>query len=451
MAEQGPEDWATMDDSSPVAYGVPPVRVHPPTPAGPTPPRPRPRLQLGVRRPLPLELADIEQYVLSNVHPLTPPKILGHGSYGVVEELLVDGVRCAGKKIHDILVDNHAYAQNRFVQEGKTMAKLRHPHIVQFLGVWQDTRSVASRLPVLVMEYLPFDLHNILLRYEDIPIAVKVSFLFDIAKGLRYLHSNNYAHRDLTACNVLLNSSLVAKITDFGMTRLVNLSPMHVQRLTKAPGNQYYMPPEATASSPEYTTKMDIFSFGVLALFTVTQQYPTEILPATYEMDGNPLARTEVQRRRSYFECARENLCDTMAPEHRLLELMENCLQYERTRPGILEVYREMEWLSQNVEDPYRDHNRLDFLQLLSGRDVCVRREGEEERVRQLEERLEEAERREEDHRRMLDEAEEREGRLQTQLDRAQEAAREVSQLQAEIEFKDRFIEQLEVSPYKVA
>ena len=88
------------------------------------------------------------------------------------------------------------------------------------------------------------------------------------------LHSKHppVIHRDLTSKNVLLTSSLVAKITDMGNSRIVNMRPGQMARtLTKYPGTLVYMPPEAQDDIHRYGASMDIFSFGHLALYTITQ------------------------------------------------------------------------------------------------------------------------------------------------------------------------------------
>ena len=155
-----------------------------------------------------------------------------------------------------------------FVQ---VMAELRHPHIVQFLGLCFLERSV---LPVLVMERLDSSLNELLEGAPGLPLALKRSLLADVARGLLYLHTRNppVVHRDLSARNVLLTSSLVAKISDLGNARIVNLLPGQLARtLTHVPGTMVYMPPEAFDDSPRYGPRLDIFSFGHLTLFTLTQ------------------------------------------------------------------------------------------------------------------------------------------------------------------------------------
>jgi len=122
---------------------------------------------------------------------------------------------------------------------------MRHPHVVQFLGLcYLD----GSTLPVLVMERMDSSLDELLEGAPSLPLALKRSLLADVVRGLLYLHSRNppVVHRDLSSKNVLLTSSLVAKISDLGNARIVNLQPGQLARtLTHLPGTFVYMPPEA--------------------------------------------------------------------------------------------------------------------------------------------------------------------------------------------------------------
>ena len=147
---------------------------------------------------------------------------------------------CAGKKIHEILLDaDNVGVQEialKYVQECQLMSDLRHPNITLFLGLCFLSNS---QLPVLVMERLEGSLDDLLETVPNIPLTLKHSVLEDVARGLLYLHKHNpqIVHRDLTAKNVLLTSSLVAKITDFGNSRIVNLQPGQLVRtLSHLPG-----------------------------------------------------------------------------------------------------------------------------------------------------------------------------------------------------------------------
>ena len=177
--------------------------------------------------------------------------------------------------MHEALIDaDNDGAENiavKYVQECQIMANLRHPNIAQFLGICFLENCL---LPVLLMEKLDDCLDNLLETVPNIPLALKRSMLEDVARGLLYLHSHNpqIIHRDLTAKNVLLTFGLVAKITDFGNSRIVNFQPGQLARtLSRLPGTLVYMPPEAFEASSRYGPSLDVFSFGHLALFVGLQ------------------------------------------------------------------------------------------------------------------------------------------------------------------------------------
>ena len=204
----------------------------------------------------------LQKFVVRNVRRTR--RELGVGAHGSVEELEADGTIYAGKRIHDALIElEDNLVSRRFVSECQLMSDLRHPHVVQFIGV---CLFVGSRFPILVMEYLPENLDHLLETTPQIPLFLKRSILHDVALGLAYLHGCDppIIHRDLTARNVLLNSDMQAKIADFGVARILDLHPRSRTAMTQAPGNFTYMPPEALCTKPTYDVKIDIFSFGHL-------------------------------------------------------------------------------------------------------------------------------------------------------------------------------------------
>ena len=184
-------------------------------------------------------------------------------------------ITCAAKKMHTLLLDpgNEGVQDviRRYRQECQLMASLRHPNITLFLGLFI---LEGSQLPVLVMERLEMSVDDLLECAPNIPLPVKLSILTDTCSGLVYLHgmTSPIVHRDLTAGNVLLNSSLSAKITDLGNSRIVNMQPGQlVKTLSKLPGTLVYMPPEALSDSHRYGPSLDVFSFGHLSLYNLTQ------------------------------------------------------------------------------------------------------------------------------------------------------------------------------------
>ena len=182
---------------------------------------------------------------------------------------------CAGKKLHEILVeagnDGVDGVVHKYLQECQLMSTLRHPNITQFLGL---CFLPGTQLPLLVMERLETSLDDLLEHIPNLPLSLKRSVLEDVASGLLYLHKMQppVIHRDLTANNVLLTSSLVAKISDMGNSRIVNMRGGQMARtLSKLPGTLVYMPPEALDDRHRYGPSLDVFSFGHLALFSLTQ------------------------------------------------------------------------------------------------------------------------------------------------------------------------------------
>ena len=120
------------------------------------------------------------------------------------------------------------------------------------------------------MEKFDGSLDDLLESIPDIPLALKHSLLEDIARGLLYLHSHSpqIIHMDLTAKNVLLTTSLEAKISDFGNSYVVNIQPDF--RATSL-STLVYVSPEAMNETPHFSPSLDVFSFGHLILFTLTQ------------------------------------------------------------------------------------------------------------------------------------------------------------------------------------
>ena len=213
---------------------------------------------------------------------------------------------------------------NRVCGEVIMMLQLSHPNIVQCKGV---SLLVDQPLPVLLMERLKTSLHAYLLHQDNsnLPLKRKVSILLDTASGLDYLHSRTPAiiHRDLTAKNVLLDSELRAKITDFGNSRIMDLDPESTpETLTSLPGTLEYMPPEALGSNASYDPSLDVFSFGHLSLFIITQTQVTPHPPTYTDDDGIVHGRSEVKRREEIVKSAEQLLSDIPS----LVVVIKQCL-----------------------------------------------------------------------------------------------------------------------------
>ena len=328
--------------------------------------------------------------MLSNVR-LTGTRI-GAGAYGSVDEVAIPGAVCAAKRIHEVFLDRSEIPEQeihksvtQFVKECKLMSTLRHPHVVHFLGVFF---FAGSRLPALVMERLLTSLHDLLDPETEppppkdapkpfFPLSLKCSILHNLACGLAYLHERTppVIHRDLSARNVLLNSGMVAKIADLGVARIVPRMRA-AATMTKAPGAGIYMPPEALENKDEdeeeeeeeevqtskYDASIDVFSFGVVAIFTLSQTFPCNLLPPTYRNDRRQLiARSELERRDRYMTMIYSQLRE----KHPLLQMIEGCLDFPEDRPSIREVLSLLEQARAEIRDEQTDMNKLELLRAL--------------------------------------------------------------------------------------
>ena len=331
---------------------------------------------------------ELRPFLLSSARPTGT--IIGSGSYGSVEEVAIPGAVCAAKKIHDFFQDPRQMpregiekAASEFVRECQLMSTLRHPHIVQFLGV---CFLPGSRMPALVMEKLATSLHDILDPEPEpptkpfIPVSLKRSILHDVARGLSFLHSHSppIIHRDLSARNVLLNEGMVAKLADLGMARIV--PRLRVSTMTKAPGASIYMPPEALEDKSRYDVTIDIFSLGVLTIFTLSQMFPDPLAAAYMDDSGRMVGRTELERRGNYMQEVRRQFREG----HPLVQMIQRCLKNRmRERPTIQQVMGWLEEARAEVKDGEYDKNKLSLAQLLQSRN-----QQQQQEVRSLREQI---------------------------------------------------------------
>ena len=298
----------------------------------------RRRVELNLRA-----IPELQKIMLPNVRPTGQE--LGRGAFGTVEEVEIPGATCAAKRIHESLlrlgtVEDAKSITDAFVRECLLMSTLHHPHIVQFLGV---CFLPGSQLPLLVMEQLTMSLDDLLETNSHVPLDTKHSILNGIVNGLTYLHSHTppIIHRDLTAKNVLLNSAMVAKLADLGVARIMNIQPGQLaSTMTQAPGTLVYMPPEALEPNAKYNAKLDIFSFGVLSLYTLTQIFPVLKAPTYIDSDGRIAARSEIDRRIDYIE----KIQHEFGRHHPLVLMIKQCLHDDpRRRPTLDEVLQRLD------------------------------------------------------------------------------------------------------------
>ena len=261
---------------------------------------------------------------------------LGTGAYGQVCKATLGELPCAAKLLHPILVDP-SRPRNRalFEQECRFLSEIRHPNIVQYLGVMYDTDT---GLPILLMELMDDSLTHFLEQSEErLPYHVQVNISHDVALALAFLHDNRILHHDLSSNNVLLiGSGIRAKVTDFGMSKLTELNP-RMTGLTKCPGTPAYMSPEALLDPPVYTEKLDCFQAGVLMIQTIIRKFPDpgpamiRVRDARYPTGCGIIPVPEAERRQKHLSLIPRN--------HPMLPIAMGCLKDADTeRPSAQQI-----------------------------------------------------------------------------------------------------------------
>ena len=192
------------------------------------------------------------------------------------------------------------------------------------------------------MEKMQHSLRNFVEEHKSINWENKLSILYDVCRGLQYLHTRNppIVHRDLTPNNILLCSHFRAKITDLGVAKVLHAAD--AKTLTQNPGTNDFMPPESVAGKPVYGLPLDIFSFGGVILYVCTQQWP-ELLPLVdFDCDtGDRIVLKETERRQLYLD-------EMFGVYQDFKSLVTSCLDDNPTnRPLVAEALLEVKQVKQ--------------------------------------------------------------------------------------------------------
>ncbi|KAF8007819.1 hypothetical protein BT93_K1722 [Corymbia citriodora subsp. variegata] len=199
--------------------------------------------------------------------------VLGEGGYGVVYRgRLVNGTEVAVKKI----LNNLGQAEKEFRAEVEAIGHVRHKNLVRLLGY-----CIEGVNRMLVYEYvnngnLEQWLHGSLRQNGGLTWEARMKVILGTAKALAYLHEAiepKVVHRDIKSSNILIEDEFNAKVSDFGLAKLLGSNESHIA--TRVMGTFGYVAPEY-ANTGLLNEKSDVYSFGVLLLEAVTGRDPVD-------------------------------------------------------------------------------------------------------------------------------------------------------------------------------
>ncbi|XP_078158031.1 G-type lectin S-receptor-like serine/threonine-protein kinase SD2-5 [Carex rostrata] len=267
-------------------------------------------------------------------------KILGKGGFGTVFE-----GRWGDKKIAVKRLDNVGHENKDFLAEIEAIVSIHYINLVRLIGFCADK---LNRL--LVYEYM----YNgsldkwIYCRDGRVPLdwPIRFKIITDIAKGLCYLHEEcrqKIVHFDIKPANILLDEKFNAKVSDFGLSKLIDrdISTVMTKKMRGTPG---YLAPEWQTSM--VTEKVDIYSFGVVVM---------EILCGRRNVDDSQTEENchliklleEKSKSNAILDLIDKNVGDVKLYEEKIVNVMKLamwCLQWDSTRrPSMLIVVKVLE------------------------------------------------------------------------------------------------------------
>ncbi|XP_007953642.2 mitogen-activated protein kinase 1 [Orycteropus afer afer] len=172
----------------------------------------------------------------------------------------VNKVRVAIKKISPF--EHQTYCQ-RTLREIKILLRFRHENIIGINDIIRAPSIEQMKDVYIVQDLMETDLYK-LLKTQHLSNDHICYFLYQILRGLKYIHSANVLHRDLKPSNLLLNTTCDLKICDFGLARVADPDHDHTGFLTEYVATRWYRAPEIMLNSKGYTKSIDIWSVGCI-------------------------------------------------------------------------------------------------------------------------------------------------------------------------------------------
>nr|DAD41962.1 TPA_asm: hypothetical protein HUJ06_016285 [Nelumbo nucifera] len=241
----------------------------------------------------------------------------------------------------------------QFINEVVILTQINHRNVVKFLGCCLETE-----VPLLVYEYISngtlfHHIHQnngILLSWED-----RLRIATETARALAYLHSKvsiPIIHRDIKSTNILLDEKYIAKISDFGVSKLLPSDQSQITTLVQ--GTLGYLDPEYFYTS-QLTEKSDVYSFGVVLVELLTGKKPVSF-ERPQEQRNLATYFISSMNENHHFELIEDRLVDEKNVEELCVvaKVAKRCLSLKgEERPTMEEVAMELQNLERLRKQPW--------------------------------------------------------------------------------------------------
>lgn len=209
----------------------------------------------------------IQYNVLGNLFEVpskyAPPIVpVGRGAYGLVCSATnaETGEVVAIKRIANAF-DNRIDAK-RTLREIKLLTHMDHENVIKIMDIIQPPDKEDFNDVYIAYELMDTDLHQIISSTQELTEDHCQYFLYQLLRGLKYVHSAGVLHRDLKPSNLLLNANCDLKICDFGLAR----TNSETDFMTEYVVTRWYRAPELLLNCSEYTASIDMWSVGCILM-----------------------------------------------------------------------------------------------------------------------------------------------------------------------------------------
>ncbi|XP_049404042.1 mitogen-activated protein kinase 17 [Solanum stenotomum] len=206
-------------------------------------------------------------------HQYEIQEVVGKGSYGVVASAVDThtGKKVAIKKINNVF--EHVSEATRILREIKLLRLLRHPDIVEIKHILLPPCPREFKDIYVVFELMECDLQHVIKANGSLSPEHYQFFLYQLLRGLKYMHTANVFHRDLKPKNILANADCKLKLCDFGLARAAFGDTPSAIFWTDYVATRWYRAPELCGSFySKYTPAVDMWSIGCIFAEMLTKQ-----------------------------------------------------------------------------------------------------------------------------------------------------------------------------------